>query len=187
MELESYMINTILNKILEIIFSLLYWIREASGGVLENYLGWFQIVGGLLSFVLLWLVIDLIIKTEYFEDRADKKADMRRELAKRKFMLGWDKVRGKLLSDDRKDWQEAITKSSDLLNEGLKVKGYLGIKLDNKLDDLGEDVIFNVAAIKEAQKTIAKITFDPEFSLTQKQAIKLAREYKKAFDQLKLK
>ena len=99
----------------------------------------------------------------------------------------WKKIKENLASSDPKNWKKAVIGSENMLNDVLKMSGYLGSRLDEKkLDLLTPAQLSNLEEVKKAHGLWKKISGDPAAELTQDQAEEIIGVYKKSFIDLNL-
>ena len=106
-------------------------------------------------------------------------------------------IQGKIFSDlrqiqmrlqlsEQNQWKLAILEADHILNEILKMSGYLGAKLEDKLDLISEAQLSNVEEISNVHKIRDKISADPSFAVSQEEAREIIDVYKKSFIELNL-
>lgn len=161
----------------------LYEARAFFAPFFEKYLIWLQLISLLISALLVWGLIYIITKTNYFEMKREHFLDIMGEdlVSKRRKLKAWEQIKKRLLSENQNDWKLAILEADMIMNEILKMSGYLGNKLEEKLEIITPAQLSNVDEIKNAHKIGDKIAADPSFEITQKEAREIIDIYKKSF------
>ena len=154
----------------------------------EKNLIWLELASLLLSAFFLWGIIYIISKTHYLEIKREQFFDTlgKDYLSRRRSIKAWQQIQKRLLSENQNDWKLAILEADHILNEILKMSGYLGAKLEDKLDLITSAQLFNIDEINNAHKIRDKISGDPSFAVTQEEAREIIDIYKKSFIELNL-
>ncbi len=154
----------------------------------EKNLIWLELGSLVLSALFLWGIIYIISKTHYLEIKKEQFLDIlgKDHLSRRRSLRGWNQIQKRLLSPDQNDWKLAILEADHILNEILKMSGYLGASLEDKLDLITEAQLSNVDEIMNAHKIRDKISSDPSFPITNEEAREIIAVYKKSFIELNL-
>ncbi|MDP3729351.1 MAG: hypothetical protein Q8R26_01160 [bacterium] len=181
----------ILASFLVFIFSpveLLLRIREFFAPWFEKNLWWIYIVSILISGLLVWGIIWIIVKTNYLTIKKEQFLDTlgRGHVSRSRSLRGWKQIQKRLASEEQNDWKLAILEADHILNEILKMSGYLGVRLEDKLDLITEAQLSNVLQIKNAHIIRDNISKDPSYQITQEFAKDVIEVYRKAFAELNL-
>lgn len=173
-----------LKAILDVILQFRSWV----GSWVEPNLIWFQFFSVLLSGLFLWGIIYIITRVNYFDMKVEKYMDLfgMGNLTKRRSLKGWEQIRKRIVSDVQQDWKLAVLEADKILDEILKMAGYLGSDLTQKLDVLTPENLASLAEIKSAHSLARKIMSDPALDLKKEDAITALKSYKKAFIELNL-
>lgn len=168
--------------------TILYRIRDFFAPFFEKYLLTFEISAILLSILFIWGIIYIIDKTKYFELKKEQFLDIlgKGHVSKRRSLKGWKQILERLKSSEQNSWKLAILEADHILNEILKMSGYLGPKLEDKLDLITAAQISNIDDINKVHKIRDKIATDPAFQITKEEAEHIISVYKKAFVELNL-
>lgn len=167
---------------------LLYWIRDFFAPFFEKYLLTFEISAILLSILFIWGIIYIIDKTNYFELKKEQFLDTlgKDYISKRRSLKGWKQILERLKSPEQNSWKLAILEADHILDKILKMSGYIGTRLEEKLDLITEAQLSNVEDIRKAHKIRDKIATDPTFQIAKEEAEHLVSIYKKSFVELNL-
>lgn len=163
-------------------------IRILINGWLGSSLVWFQLVSVIISGLLFWGIVYLMTKARYFSKKVEDYMDVHGigNLTKRKSLKGWEQIRKRISSPVQQEWKIAVLEADTILNEILKMAGYLGISLDKKLEILTKENLSNLEEIKKAHLISNQIMKDPGMELKKEDAIIALKSYKKAFVELNL-
>ena len=147
-----------------------------------------QLVSLIVSALFLWGIIYMIIKTNYLEMKREQYLDVlgRGNVSRRRSLKAWKQIQERLKSDDQNDWKLAILEADRILNEILKMSGYLGDDLDEKLEIITPAQLANVEDAKMAHRVKNKIEKDPTDEITRKEAEEAIAIYKESFRQMNL-
>jgi len=107
-------------------------------------------------------------------------------LTKRRSLKGWEQIKKRIVSPAQQDWKLAVLEADTILNEILKMAGYLGRDLGKKLEILTKESLSNLDEIKKAHFLSDQIMKDPGMELKKEDAIVALKIYKKAFIELNL-
>lgn len=172
--------NEIANKAVEIRILINNWFGSS--------LVWFQVVSVLISGLLLWGIVYLMTKANYFSGKVEGYMDTLGigNLTKRKSLKGWEQIKKRIITSVQQEWKVAVLEADKILNEILKMAGYLGNDLGKKLDILTKENLSNLDEIKKAHLLANQIMKDPGMELKKEDAIIALKSFKKAFIELNL-
>jgi len=130
----------------------------------------------------------MIIKTNYIEMKREQLLDIlgRGRVSRRRSLKAWKQIQERLKSPDQNNWKMAILEADHILNEILKMSGYLGDNLGEKLDILTPAQLANIEDIKQAHSVRDKIAHDPADEIKRKKVDEVIAIYKESFRQLNL-
>ena len=173
---------------LKVILENVLQFRDWIGSWLEPNLLWLQLIGVLLSGLFLWGIIYIITQVQYFNMKVERYMDVFGvgNLTKRKSLKGWQQIRKRIMSEVQQDWKLAVLEADQILNEILKMAGYLGSDLTKKLEILKPENLVSLEEVKDAHSLAIKIVNDPALELTKEDAIRALKSYKNAFKELNL-
>lgn len=152
-----------------------------------NNLWWLQVVSVILSAVFLWGIIHIITATNYINLKKEQFLEPfgKDYVSRRRSLIAWKNIQKRLNSEDQNDWKLAILEADHILNEILKMSGYLG-KLSDQLKMLSEEQLKNIEDVSRAHGIADKIKNDPSFLITQDEAREVIEVYKQSFKDLNL-
>ena len=170
-----------------IISEYLYRIRDIFGGFISENLALLQFISLVLSGLFLLGFIYILIRVNYLNMKTEEFMDLfgMGDLSKRRSLRGWKQIQQRLASEDPQQWKIALLEADKILDEILKMAGYLG-KMDDKLETITPAQLSNVEDVKAAHKICSQIIQDPTFELAQTAAHDTIDIYKKSFLELNL-
>lgn len=160
--------------------------------LIDNWFGpnlvWFQLISVLLSGLFIWGIVYIITRAQYFNMKTEKYMDMLGfgNLTKRRSLRGWEQIKKRIISPDQQDWKLAVLEADKILDEILKMAGYLGSDLSKKLEILNPENLSNLDEIRKAHFLANQILKDPSLELKKEDAIIALKSFKKAFIELNL-
>jgi len=98
----------------------------------------------------------------------------------------WQEIISKIETETEKDLQMAIIEADSLLDLVLKRKGYPGENLKERLNALKQENLLNLDEVWQAHKMRNEIAHNPHFAVIKKDAEKILKFYKNAFQKLKV-
>lgn len=169
------------------ILDYLYRFREIVGNWLAPNLWWLQTLSVLLSALFLWGIIHIITKTNYLAFKAEQFINIlgAGRLPRYRAVKGWRQILKRLKSEDSQHWKLAVLEADKILDEILKMSGYLG-SMDDKLALIVPAQLSNIEEIRIAHKISSQISKDPTFALSQETAYHAIEIYRGAFVELNL-
>lgn len=153
----------------------------------SNNLWWLETVSIILSAIFLWGTIHIILATNYINMKKEQFLESlgKDYVSRRRSLIAWKNILKRLNSEDQNNWKLAILECDHILNQILKMSGYLG-RLSDQLDLLTEEQLKNIEEIRRAHAIADKIKNTPSFLLTQDEAGEVVMVYKQAFIELNL-
>ncbi|MDD5547315.1 MAG: hypothetical protein PHN74_00180 [Candidatus Pacebacteria bacterium] len=163
-------------------------IRAIFSDALEGNYWWLKMLSVILSLAFLALIIYMAGKTRYLNMKIENYMDVagKKNLSKRRSLKAWEQVKKRVSSADQQNWKLAIIEADKILNEVLKVSGYLGDNLGPKLNLLTVAQLSNLEDIKRVHKIRDRVATEPDFAMTQQEAIDILKIYKKSLVELNL-
>lgn len=143
-------------------------------------------IGGAVSIVLIILIIYLLVKTEYFSKKIAKWLFfwLGAEYEKRKLGKRWKKIIHLAKENDLNFRREAIKEANKIVNEAMGMAGFIGKDIYEKL------VIADIHDKPENQnlifsyQTAAAIEANPDFEISQSEALKVLLNFEKKLKEL---
>jgi len=162
-------------------------IEEFLNFISENLL-LLQFISLAVSAVLIGFTAFFIIKLNFVDSTIDHYIDVlsSKGIVHRRSIRIWKKIKKMLASGDEKKFKEAVLESDRILNDILKMAGYPGLNLDERLAPMNSAQLSNIEEIKQVHKLHNKIISEPSFQISLGEAQVAIAIYEKAFQELKL-
>lgn len=161
---------------------LLTRIKEFLAPYLLNNLWWMKIVSVLISGLFVWGIAHILSKLNYVNLRTEQFLNILGSsgLSRRRSLRAWRQIQARLAVEDPQQWKIAILEADEILNEVLKLSGYLG-KMEDKLDLITPAQLASIEDIKIAHRIRNQISGSPAFELSREVAERTAHIYRRAF------
>lgn len=165
----------------------LFEVRNYFAPWFSNNLWWLQVLAVVLSGIFLWGIVHIISATNYINMKKEQFLEPlgKDYVSRRRSLIAWNRIQQRLASEDSNNWKIAILEAERILNEILKMSGYLG-KLSDQLKILTEEQLKNIEDVGRAYAIGVKIKNDPSFVLTQDEAKEVIGVYEQSFRELNL-
>ena len=162
--------------------------RDYLAPILERNLWWLQNLSLILSALFLWGIIYIFIRTNYLEIKRERFLDIlgKGYVSRRRAIKGWRQIQKRLWSREQNQWKLAILEADHILNEILKMSGYLGPNLEEKLELITSAQLTNVEDVKRVHQIRHKIASDPSFEISFEETKEIIGIYKESFKELNL-
>lgn len=182
---------TVYGGLITYIFSplgLLFLVRQFFTPFFVENILLLQMISLVLSGLFMWGIIYMIIATNFLEMKREQFLDTlgKGHVSKRRSLRAWKQILERLGTEDNNNWKLAIIESDRVLNEILKMSGYLGDDLDEKLDILTSAQLANIEDVKRAHMVKNRIAKDPTVEVDKKEVWEVMSVYEEAFKQLNL-
>jgi hypothetical protein len=153
-----------------------------------NHFLFLKFISLLISSVLIGFTIYFIIKLNLIGGRIEHYGDVlsSKGMTRRRGVKGWGRILKRLKSADESEFKIAVLEADRILNDILKLGGYPGINLNERLAGMTSANLSNLEEIRQVHKLHERIISDPDFSITQNEARVAIEIYKKAFQELQL-
>lgn len=181
-------ITTVASNIFDIgIANILFSIRQYFAPIISANLWWLEVVAVILSALFLWGIVYIISATNYLAIKREQYLEVlgKDYLSRDRSLRAWRQIMARLESEDSNQWRLAVLECDHILNEILKMSGYLG-KMDEKLPKLEKEQLPNIEDVRRAHIIRDKIARDPAFPITKEEAIEVAKIYEQSFRDLNL-
>jgi len=98
----------------------------------------------------------------------------------------WRKITNKLKKRKEEDCKLALIEADNMLDEALAQLGYAGNILEERLNQIKEDMVSNMSDVHEAHAIIGSVKHDPNYKLSVNQADWVLDIYRKIFRDLEI-
>jgi len=109
-----------------------------------------------------------------------------KDVCKRRSLRAWKQIQKRLKTGKADQLKLAILEADRILNEILKMAGYPGKNLDERLEQISSAQISNIEELRQAHKLKNRLVSEPDFVITRNEAEIIIDIYKKAFQELNL-
>ncbi len=165
-------------------------LRDFLGSILSPVINSLQGVSALLSLLFFGGILYILIKSKWLTQRLDLYAEVffgePVDISRRKSVRGWNNVLRLVRSDDPLKWREALAEAGKILDELLKISGYQGRSVHERLDAVRPEVLSNIADLRVAHLLHDELEGDSARAITRREIIVALRAYRVAFRDLEL-
>lgn len=109
-----------------------------------------------------------------------------KDIGKRRSLKAWKQIQKRLKTKEPDQLKLAVFEADRILNEILKMSGYPGKNLDERLEIITFAQISNIEEIRQAHKLRDRIVSEPAFNITPNETAIIIEIYKKVFQELNL-
>lgn len=106
-------------------------------------------------------------------------------LPQRRSIKGWQEIMKKISSKKEQDWQTALILADSILDEVLKLAGYYGKNLTDRLDSITSAQMGNIEELRQAHQ-LAQQAKKEDFSTSKAEISEAIYVYRKTFQELRL-
>lgn len=151
-------------------------------------LPWFKALAILLTAFFVVSAIFFIIKTGWLALRVDRVRDVliKTNLSKKRSIKIWQKVKRYHFVGDDSSLKLAVLEADKALDEAIRLAGFRGETLGDRLKKITEDQLPNLQAVWEAHKLRNRLVHEPDFKLTRDTAEKALAVYEQTLRDLQL-
>ena len=152
------------------------------------YFGWIKFFSLIISGLLLWGIICTMIKSTFINMKIEQWMDIFKagSLSKRRSIQGWARIKKKMRLGDEENLKSAIIEADLILNELLKISGYNGKNMDERLSQVGPAQLSNISDAWSAHKIRNRIVKEKDFHINKQEAELVVDIYKKSFQEFEL-
>ena len=158
-------------------------------GIIDFYktnLGAFKAGSILVTFALLWATIFFMIRTGWIAVRVDRVQDviLKTNLPKKRSIRAWRHVTQHFVKGDENSLKVAVIEADNLLDEALRLAGYRGINLGERLKKITAAELPQIDEIWQAHKLRNRMAHETNFRLDRATAERALEVYQKVFQDL---
>ncbi len=171
--------NFDVQRLLETIFSF----KPAAEGFFSEYLAWVQFVSLIVSALLFGGIVYAIVKTHLVESKVERFIDVLgvSDVAKRRTVKAWQQIQKRLQAGDEANLKLAIIEADKILDEIIKLSGYRGETMSDRLKQLTAAQLSNLDVIWQVHKIRNRIVHEPEYHINSAEARGAIAVYARAF------
>ncbi|MDI6717606.1 MAG: hypothetical protein QMD86_00955 [Patescibacteria group bacterium] len=150
-------------------------------GYYSNILPVLNVIALVISGILLWFVVYLYIKLDILGKKVRKYEELTGVDVMKKFLRkAWTDIIKKINSGNDIKAKNAVQDADKILNEVLKLNGFMGKNINERLIQLTEKTLPNCREVIHAHSLCEKAK-DEDFTVTSSEAKNICLIYQKAF------
>ncbi|MBI5148038.1 MAG: hypothetical protein HZA37_02730 [Parcubacteria group bacterium] len=172
-------LNFDIQSILDAIFSF----RPSAESFFSDYLAWLQLASVIISALFFGGIIYAVVKMHLVETRVERFIDVLgvSDVAKRRSVKAWQQIQKRLRAGDEANLKLAIIEADKILDEIIKLSGYRGETMSDRLKQLTPAQLSNLDGIWHVHKIRNRIVHEPEYYIAAAEAEKTISVYARAF------
>jgi len=124
----------------------------------------------------LWVLGVITGRAEFFVEVATAK-----NLSRRRSIKAWNQIQKRLQVGDEAHMKLALIEADKILDEILKISGFRGETMAERLQKLTPAQIPNINKLWIGHKVRNRIVHEPDFTVSREDILELIEEYRKAF------
>ena len=152
----------------------------------KDNLGAFKAAAILITFLLLGLTVFFMIRTGWAAVRIDRFRDviLKTNLPKKRSIRAWRHVTVHFARGDENSLKVSLIEADNLLDEALRLAGYRGIDLGERLKKITSAELPLINEVWEAHKIRNRVAHETGFRLDRATAERALEVYQKVFQDL---
>ena len=147
-----------------------------------------EVFSVVISLILVYGIVYCVIRSNFLILQSEKWSDFLniKNVSRRRSLRAWKHILKKIHSKDELQWKLAIMEADKILDEILKMAGYKGETMDDRLKLLTKAQLTNLDDIKNTHRVRQQISQNPDFKITQEEVSGIIKVYHQAFTELYL-
>lgn len=147
-----------------------------------------EVLSVLVTLALAVGIIYVIIKSQMIPQKAQMYADLISfsNLDEKRIIKAWRQIEMRIVHQQEADLKLAVIEADKLLDEVLKVAGYQGETMADRMKNLTPANLSNIEQAWRAHKVRNRIVHEPDFEITTQEALELVDIYRKALQEFGL-
>lgn len=160
-------------------------LRESMSIYADN-LGWLKAVSIFITAFFVAATIFFAVKTGWLAVKVDRLEDilLKSNIPKKRSIKAWNNIKTHFFAGDERDLKIAIIEADNLLDEALRLTGFRGATLGDKLKMLDESRLPTLNDVWEAHKLRNRIAHEVDFRLSRDTAERALSIYEQTFKDL---
>lgn len=153
-----------------------------------SHLPLFKTIGFISSCIFIGLTIFFAVRTGWIATRVDRVQDviLKSNVPKKRSIKIWQRVQSHFYAGDDNSLKLAILEADKILDEALRLAGFRGESLGDRLKKLDEAKLPNLQDVWEAHKLRNRLVHEADFKLNRNTAERALAVYEQAFKDLGL-
>lgn len=164
------------------------FLLSARESFIQNFLPAIKVLSVLISGALTFGIGYVIFKMNLFGSKVEQFIEIAGidTTVRKRTVRAWQQILDRLSSGTESNMKLAIIEADKILDELLKLSGYRGDTLGDRLKQVNTTQISNVQDLWQAHKVRNRIVHEPDFQITEAEARFSVRIYERAFQELGL-
>lgn len=152
------------------------------------YFGLIKFISLIISGLLFLGIIYCVKKLAFVNSKIEQYMDIlgTGNLSKHRSIRGWRQIQKRLRLGDEENLKLAISEADKILDELLKISGYLGKNMDERLEQITQARLSNASDVWSAHKIQQRILKEEDFHINKQEAELIINIYKKSFQEFGL-
>jgi len=173
---------------MEIVIAYIFNFRDSIIAFFAPYYGLIKFISLIISGLLLLGIIYCVKKLAFVNSKIEQYMDIlgMGSLSRHRSIRGWQQIQKRLRLGDEENLKLAISEADKILDELLKISGYLGKNMDERLEQITPAQLSNISDVWSAHKIKQRILEEEDFHINKKEAELIINIYKKSFQELGL-
>ena len=150
-----------------------------------NNIFWFHLSSLFVSALFISGVIYSIIKSPYINIKIEQWTDTLgvKTLPRRRARQAWQQILARVAKGTPANLKAAILEADKIFDEILKLSGFYGETMNDRLKQASAEQVSNLNEIKDAHQLAIRIANDPNFKIERKEVIETLKIYEELFEE----
>jgi len=160
----------------------------ASADAFLNALPTIKVVSFLVSLALMAMIVYLLIRSQFVREKMKQYLEVVEfsRLDEKRVLRAWQKVKARLATQQEAERRLAVVEADLILDEVIKISGYQGETMGDRLKQLTPANLSNIERVWRAHKIRNRIVHEPDFAITSMEAEEMVDIYHKALQEFGL-
>ncbi len=160
----------------------------ASADTFLNMLPTIKVLSFLISLIMVAMIIYLLIRSGFVYEKTRQYLDVVEfsRLDEKRILRAWQKVKARLAKQHEAERRLAVVEADLILDEVIKIAGYQGETMGDRLKGLTPANLSNIERVWRAHKIRNRIVHEPDFAMTAMEAEEMVDIYHKALQEFGL-
>lgn len=147
-----------------------------------------KVASFLLSLIMAAAIIFILLRSGFVYEKTRQYLDVVEfsKLDEKRILRAWQKVKARLAKQQEAELRLAVVEADLILDEVLKISGYQGETMGDRLKGLTPANLSNIERVWRAHKIRNRIVHEPDFAVTAMEAEEMVDIYHKALQEFGL-
>lgn len=161
---------------------------QAGADFFNQYKFLFESVSFMLSAIFAFGIVYILVKSSWLNGKVERFIDVTgvKDLGKHKSVKGWLQIKKLFQKGGVENFKKAIIGADKMFDEILKMSGYKGMSMEERLSQVDSSKISNIDKLRRAHKVRNHLEHEPDVVINQMEARIVLRIYYEAFKELRL-